>query len=115
MSKFSKILLFSTISLIIISPAIGFAAECPAGVDCPVKSVDDVMIVLKSVAKIMYQAFFIVAIIFIILAGFNYLTAKDDAEKIKSASKQLMLAAVAIAVVLMAFGFSTLIKSFIGP
>ena len=55
------------------------------------------------------------AIIFIILAGFNYLTAKDDAEKIKSASKQLMLAAVAIAVVLMAFGFSTLIKSFIGP
>jgi len=92
-----------------IFPLIGFAQESP------VKSIDDVMNVLKSIVNVMYTAFFIVAIMFIILAAFNYLTAQDDPEKIKSATRQIMWAAVAIAVALISVGFNKIVESFIKP
>ncbi len=110
-----KILLFSTISLIIIFPVIGFAKKCPdnPSVDCPVTSIQDVMNILRSIVNVMYTAFFIVAIAFILLAAFNYLTAQDDPEKIKSATKQIMWAAVAIAVALISVGFNKIVESFL--
>lgn len=112
-----KILLFLTIfSLMGIFPVIGFAKPCPdnPSVDCPVTSIKDVMNILTSIVNIMYTAFFIVAIAFIILAAFSYLTAQDDPEKIKSATKQIMWAAVAIAVALISVGFNQIVKSFLG-
>ena len=97
-------------------PAVGFAAPCKdnAGVNCPVSSIADVMKILTSIVNIMYTAFFIVAIAFILLAAFTYLTAQDDPEKIKSATRQIMWAAVAIAVALISVGFNQIVKSFLG-
>ncbi len=90
-----------------IFPLIGLAQTSP------VESINDVMNILRSIVNVMYTAFFIVAIAFIILAAFNYLTAQDDAEKIKSATRQIMWAAVAIAVALVSVGFNQIVENFL--
>ena len=82
--------------------------------DSPVKNIDQLMIILNNIVKIMYRAFFIVAIGFVILAAFTYLTGGDDPEKIKSATHKIIYAAIAIAVALISVGASTIINTFIG-
>ncbi len=52
-----------------------------------------------------------VAVIFIILAAFKYLTASGDAEKVKAASHQLIYAVVAVVVALLARSLPLLIQS----
>ncbi|MBI5220915.1 MAG: hypothetical protein HY978_03750 [Candidatus Liptonbacteria bacterium] len=56
----------------------------------------------------------IIAIIFILVAAFEYLTAGGNDEKISKAHKRLIYAAVAIVVGILAKGFPYLISSFIG-
>lgn len=107
-----KILFLTIFYLVAVIPTVGFAAE--PSPKPPITSIEDILNILRSIVNVMYTAFFIVAIMFIILAGFNYLTAKDDPEKIKSATRQIMWAAVAIAVVLMSVGVNAIIGSFLG-
>ena len=57
--------------------------------------------------------FFIVAAIFIILAAFAYLTAQGDAEKIKTANKQILYAVIAIIIALLSVSFTAIISNFI--
>lgn len=102
-------------SLVGILPLIGFAEKCEIdkNLNCPVTSIKDVMDILTKIVNYMYTAFFIVAIGFILLAAFNYLTAQDDPEKIKSATRQIMWAAVAIAVALISVGANKIIEEFL--
>ena len=69
--------------------------------------------VLGSVVKWVYTIFFIIAALFIIFAAFNYLTGADTPDKIKSAHSQLVYAAIAIAVALLAISFQLIIGSFL--
>ncbi len=101
--------------LIISATLTGAVLAQPTGEakDSPIKNVAGLIIVLNNIVKVLYQAFFIVAIGFIILAAFTYLTAKDDPEKIKSATKQILYATIAIAIALVSVGVSTIIFNFI--
>lgn len=76
--------------------------------------VDQLLGILADVLKYVYTIFFIVAVAFIISTAFNYLTAHDNPEKIASAHKQLMWAAVAIVVALLSLSFTVIISQFIG-
>ncbi len=58
---------------------------------------------IKTIANWFAAIFFIVAVIFIILAAFSYLGAGGDEEKIKSAKQKLVYAVVAIIVAALAF------------
>jgi len=69
--------------------------------------------VLGSVVKWVYTIFFIVAVLFIIFAAFNYLTGAETPDKIKSAHSQLIYAAIAIAVALLAVSFQLIIGNFL--
>ena len=79
----------------------------------PIKSSDAVIGVLFNIAKFLYTACLIVAIIFIIIAGFNFLTAQADPEKIKTARHQIYYALIAIAVVLLSSGAAKIIETFL--
>jgi len=81
----------------------------------PIQSTNDILSALGNIAGYLYTAFFIVAIIFIIIAGFNFLTAQGDAEKIKSARRQIYWAAVAIAIVLISVAADQIIKQLLKP
>lgn len=79
----------------------------------PIDSPSKIFDILARVARYTYTIFFIVAIIFIIIAAFNFLTAKGDPEKIKSARSQILWAVVAIAIALISVGAAQIILSFI--
>jgi len=81
----------------------------------PIKSPDDIFNILAKILRYVYTIFFITAVIFIIVAAFGFLTARDDPAKIKSARAQLYWAAVAIAIALISVGAAQIIRAFITP
>ena len=80
----------------------------------PINEPNQFLDVIASVVKWTYAIFFIITVMFVLFAAFNYLTGGDDAEKIKSAHQQIMYAAIAVAIALLAVGFSLIIKRFLG-
>ncbi|KKR89199.1 MAG: hypothetical protein UU85_C0004G0039 [Candidatus Wolfebacteria bacterium GW2011_GWA2_42_10] len=78
-----------------------------------IEKVDTLVNIIRNIVKWTYIIFFIVAVFFIILAAFTYLTAQADPEKIKTANKQILYAVIAIVIALLAIGFDTIIKSFL--
>jgi membrane-associated phospholipid phosphatase len=62
----------------------------------------------------MFTFLVILAIIFVLVAAFKYLTASGDPEKVKGASHQLIYAAVAIIVAIFAKGLPLIIGSILG-
>lgn len=81
--------------------------------EAPVKTSGGLLNILSDVVGWVYTIFFIIAVLFIIFAAFNFLTAQGDLEKIKSARNQIMWAVVAIVVALMAVGANAIIKNFL--
>ena len=69
--------------------------------------------IVAGTVKWVYTIFFIVAVIFILFAAFNYLSGGENTEKLKTAHNQIIYAAIAIAVALLAVGISTIIQRFI--
>ena len=82
--------------------------------DAPkVEKVGGLIDILKTIVKWTYVIFFIIAVLFLILAAYNYLTAQGDPEKVKNVHNQLIYAAIAVAVALIAVSFDLIIKNFI--
>jgi len=79
----------------------------------PIKEPGDVFRILVNLVRYAYTIFFIVAIVFIIVAAFKFLTAGGNPEKIQSARTQIMWAVVAIAIALISVGAATIIKGFL--
>lgn len=52
-----------------------------------------------------------IIVFFIILAGFNYVTAQGNPEKIKTASRSLMYALIGAVIVIGAFAISSIVTS----
>lgn len=123
--NFYKFLLISIIFSFLIShfSFLSFAAITPGKIpvagdlgleESPVKSVPNLLGVLRGVVQTTYIVFFIIATLFILFAAYNYLTASGNAEKISAVHKQLIYAGIAIAVALLAVGASTIIGNFLG-
>ena len=73
-----------------------------------------VLNLIKTVANWFAAVLFVVAVIFIILAAFGYLTAGGEDEKIKSAKQKLVYAIVAVVVAALAFFIPTIIFNILG-
>ena len=89
------------------------AEEMAEGLPANLKDPQGIFNILGGILRYAYTIFFIVAIIFILIAAFNFLTAKDNPEKVKSARSQLMWAAVAIAIALISVGAANIILNFL--
>lgn len=83
--------------------------------DSPIQTPGDVTEVIKGIVRWTYYIFFVLAVYFILIAAFGYLTAGGNPEKIKSANSSLLWAFVAIAVALISVGAAQIITSFITP
>ncbi|MDP3947235.1 MAG: hypothetical protein Q8Q41_00900 [bacterium] len=117
MKKFSKIALPLAAAITLSAlPLLSLAAPAvPSSVpDSPVKSIEDVVDVLDRLGGWMFAILMIVAVMFILYAAFVYLTAGGDPEKVKTASNQLIYAAVAIAVALVAQGVFFIVEQLVG-
>lgn len=89
------------------------AQQLCSGDSCVINSPNQIFAILAKIVRWTYTIFFIVAVFFILLAAFNFLTAQGDSEKIKGARDQILWASVAIVVALISVGAAQIIKNFI--
>jgi len=78
-----------------------------------IETVTDVENVLKRVADMLFTLLLIVAVIFVILAGFKYLQAGGDPEKFKEANRMILYAVIALAIGFIAKGVPNIVRTII--
>ncbi len=66
---------------------------------------------LVTVVKWFYYIIFIVAVLFILLSAFHFITSKGDTETTKKAKQELIYAIVGIVVALLSYGVVSLVQS----
>lgn len=94
------------------------AAQVPsAPISAPsagINSINSVGTSLCTITNWLFYFLIILAVIFIIIAAFRYLTAAGDPEKVKAASHSLLYAAIAIVVGILAKAVPSLVGSVVG-
>ena len=80
----------------------------------PIKESSELIDVIARIVGWIYIIFFIIAVMYILFAAFNYLTGANDPEKIKTGRNQIIYAAIAIVIALLAVGARTIIEDFLG-
>lgn len=80
----------------------------------PIQNFNDVQRIIITAVNWLFTILMIVAVVFILIAAFRYLTAAGDPEKVKKANHSLIYAAIAIAVGLLSRAIGPLIASFLG-
>lgn len=114
---------FSPSIIALVLPALAFAqsippAQSPAGTsNVPqgnITSVNQVLVTLCQVFSYAFYFLIVLAVIFVIVAAFKYLTAAGDPEKVKAAGTMLLYTAVAIGVALLAKAVPLIVGSFLG-
>lgn len=102
----------------VLVPALAFGQIAPpTGATLPTNPTTDVGGVLRLICLAvawMFWALIILAIIFVLLAAFGYVTSAGDPEKTGKAKKQIIYAAVAVAVAAFARVVPTLVANLIG-
>ncbi len=103
---------FAVIGLI--APILALAQVPPTPPVAPITSYVGVINLLNTITNWLFAILIALAVIFIIIAAFKYLTAGGDPEKVKSANHSLIYAVVAIAVAIVAKAIPLLVKNIIG-
>lgn len=94
-------------------PALVFAqGNLPPAPDI-VTNTNDFFGLMKTVVNFLFALLIVLAVVFVILAAFKYLTAGGDPEKVKAANHQIMYAAIAVVIAVLARGVPRLVCSFI--
>lgn len=103
-----KNILFSIITFtLLFSPSLSFGQE-----NVP-DSAEEVAGVFYRIAGIMQTFLFILAALFIIIAGYKYLFAKGDPNNIEDAKKMVIYTVVAVVVGLIAGGVAPFVEGFL--
>jgi len=91
-----------------VSPALAQNLEEP-----PVQNKDlsSWLAVVLIITKWIYTVLLIVAVVFVLLAAFTYLTASGDPAKVKKATNMLIYAVVAVVVALIAWGIESIVRN----
>lgn len=67
-----------------------------------------------TVVNWLFYILMVLSVIMVLFAGYTFVTAGDDTEKVSKARKMITYAALGIVIALIAKGFPTLIASFVG-
>lgn len=113
---------FSPAIMALVFPVFAFAqslppAQPPTQTNVPQGNIQSLNGVLQSLCTVFAYAFYfliVIAVIFVIVAAFKYLTAAGDPEKVKSAGTMLLYTAIAIGVALLARAVPLVVASFLG-
>ena len=128
LSKISAILLLMgvlapSLTLAVVScPAHRTQDACSADYNCLwdatrgvcMNAPTDVMGVLTKIGNWLFAILLVVAVIYIILAAFDFVTAGGDPEKVKTARNNVLYAMIGIAVAFLAKGLVVLVRMIVG-
>lgn len=102
------------LAVVVFVPSIAVFAQYPTVIDPPsatgpVSTGSGILDLMNKILTWIAYLFWIFAAIFVFWAGFLYLTASGDPEKVKKANHQLRYAVIAIVVGIFAFGLPRLV------
>jgi hypothetical protein len=109
MNKLEKFLILGLQVGLIASP-LAFAQQTPP--PPPVQSFNDVLRIINVAINWLFTLLIILAVVYFILAAFEYLTSGGDKEKTDKAKNKLIYGIVAIVVAILARGIPALVGSF---
>lgn len=89
--------------------AIGLS-DAPAA---PINSEEGLKRTADGVFRLIFWLLTVVAIFFVLFAGYKYLTASGDPEKMKEANRQILYAVIALAVGMLAQGLPQLVRDLV--
>lgn len=115
MKKLTYTLFAVVLGVSVFTPIVFGAAASPLP-ESPIQNFEgekSVMGLLEKAVVWMYRIFFVIAVLYILIAAFTILTEKDKAKAWEKGKAQLTNAAIAIVVALIASGFAALVKSFL--
>lgn len=90
-----------------------FSSNLALAQEPKVETVEDVVRILNRAVDWMFTFLLIIAVIFIMLAAYNYLTASGNEDKVKKAHLMITYAVVAIAIGLLARSLEFIVRQFI--
>lgn len=79
-----------------------------------IEDTQDVTTALENIAKVMRNVLLLLAVIFVLIAAYNYLLSGGSEDKVATAHSMIAYAAVAVVVAILAFGFESIIRDVIG-
>jgi hypothetical protein len=97
-----------------------FAANIPSppGItsfpSSPITGATDVSNIFCGLLSWVFWGVIVLAIVFALVGAYRYVTSSGDAEKVRTANRTLLYAAVAVAVAIIASGVPYIVSSFIG-
>lgn len=103
-----------SIKSLVLAAVLPFVANAQQSAPATVTSLTGVIALVCTAVNWLFTFLIVVAVVFVLLAAFKYLTAAGDPEKVKGASHSLIYAAVAVAVGILAKGVPLIIGSFFG-
>jgi uncharacterized membrane protein YphA (DoxX/SURF4 family) len=109
-----RIIFYSVLSIIIFNSASLIVAN--AQTISPISiTAEEVPGIIMNIATWFYRIVLAVAVFFVLVAAFTYLTGANNPKNIEKAHKQLLYAVIAIVVALISFGIVSLVQSLIKP
>lgn len=111
-----KILLASVLFSFLVFPVVGLAGlVAPAeGIPETITGAADIINIIDNLANWLFAILLAIAMVFIILAAFQFLTSGGDPARVTSARQSLMYALVGIAIAFLARGLVFLVRFVLG-
>ena len=106
-----KILLSLVLLSLVIMPFLAFAQDMPP--EGKLTTPEAILDLLNQILSWIWMAFLTIAVVFLLIAGFTFLTASGDADKVGKARKMLMYSLIGIAVAVGSRGLIALITGII--
>lgn len=100
---------FALLALLVL-PVLVFGQDDPPAL---IKSVSELCQFIQRIVTVVFSIIMIIAVIFILLAAFNYLTAGGSGEKVETATKQLTNAIIAIVIAVLAYSIPMVVAGFL--
>lgn len=104
-NKIKKITFGLILTVLTVIPAISSAAALPK------KTATDVYEAINNIGNLLYQLLMAAAVISLIWAAFNFLTAQGDPEKIKSARNFVIYALIGVLVATLSIGLMKFVEA----
>ena len=110
----SALLLVVLFTVLFTVPFVSFGQEFGNGPEpIPEWEITDFWSFLDMLFQLLYTLFFAIAAFFILWAGFLYLTAAGDEEKVGKAKSILVYAIIAVIIAVISLGFAQVVANFV--
>jgi len=105
------------IALVAAPLAYALSVPPPSGINTipspPLQSTGDVTDLICGLIPWIFWGLIVLSIVMVLIAAYRYVTSGGDAEKVSSANKTILYAAIAVVVALMAAGVPLIVDSFL--